>query len=274
MHRYSVPEIIEKITAGAPFDAVSEEYSFRLKIEQYVPYVCAAVHDGHQFRKSLWENCMHTAYDRWYEEDPATREMVQSHPIVISGLDSRFEYDLNRFPEEAVFETAWGKQLWRTQLTPEEKEKSLKKHSDFYTVVQALIQKLESLHQKVIVFDMHSYNWKRWDREVPTWNLGTKNIDTGRFGGVVESWRAKLENIDLPYSASTSRINDTFFGNGYFLRCITQNFDNTLVLATEIAKVYCDELTGVVFPEVVRAVEEQLKELIPLQAKEFEEDLC
>ncbi len=274
MHRYSLPEIIEKISAGASFEAVSEQYSFVLKIDKYVPYVCAAVHNGHQFRKSLWENCMHTAYDRWYEEDPATWEMVRSHPIVISGLDSRFEYDLNRFPEEAVFETAWGKQLWRSPLKKEEKEKSLKKHSDFYKVVHALIQKLESLHRKVIVFDMHSYNWKRWDREVPTWNLGTKNIDNSRFGEVVESWRAKLESIDVPYSDSTSRINDTFFGNGYFLRFITKNFENTLVLATEIAKVYCDELTGVVFPEVVRAVEEQLKELIPLQAKEFEEDLC
>ena len=274
MHRYSLPEIIEKISAGASFEAVSEEYSFVLKIDKYVPSVCAAIHNGHQFRKSLWENCMHSAYDRWYEEDPATWEMVRSHPIVISGLDSRFEYDLNRFPEEAVFETAWGKQLWKSPLAKEEKEKSLKKHSDFYKVVQALIQKLESLHQKVIVFDMHSYNWKRWDREVPTWNLGTKNIDNSRFGEVVESWRAKLESIDVPYSTSTSRINDTFFGNGYFLRFITKNFENTLVLATEIAKVYCDELTGVVFPEVVRAVEEQLKELIPLQAKEFEEDLC
>lgn len=274
MRRYSTREIINKIERGESFDAVSDTYAFRLKVERYVPYVCAAIHDGHQFRKSLWENCLHTAYDRWYEEDPSTFQMVHSHPIVIAGLDSRFEYDLNRPPEEAVFETAWGKQLWKTPISAEEKEQSLKKHEDFYSVAYALIEKLESLHPKVIVFDMHSYNWKRWDRAVPTWNLGTKNIDNDRFGGIVESWREKLERIGLPYTTTTSRINDTFFGNGYFLKSITKNFKNTLVLATEIAKVYCDELTGVVFPEVVNAVEAQLKDLIPLQAKEFEEDLC
>ncbi|MEM1336209.1 MAG: N-formylglutamate amidohydrolase [Bacteroidota bacterium] len=274
MHRYAVTEIINKIEAGESFEAVSEAYSFTLKVEKYVPYVCAAIHDGHQFRKSLWENCTHTAYDRWYEEDPATLQMIQSHPIVIAGRDSRFEYDLNRPPEEAVFETAWGKQLWKTPISAMEKAQSLKKHQDFYQVVYALIAKLESLHPKVIVFDMHSYNWKRWDREVPVWNLGTKNINNDRFGSIAASWSTKLEGIGVPYTPTTSQINDTFFGNGHFLKSITKNFENTLVLATEIAKVYCDELTGIVFPEVVKAVEEQLKDLIPLQAREFEESSC
>ena len=68
---------------------------------------------------------------------------------------------------------------------------------------------------------------------------------------------------------STSLINDTFQGNGFFLKYITTTFPNTLVLATEIAKVYCDEYTGIIFPEIVNAVKEQLKELIPLQAEEF-----
>ena len=82
----------------------------------------------------------------------------------------------------------------------------------------------------------------------------------------------KLSNMILPNGIkSTSLVNDTFQGNGFFLKYITTTFPNTLVLATEIAKVYCDEYTGIIYPEVVRSVEEQLKELIPLQAKEFEQ---
>ena len=53
------------------------------------------------------------------------------------------------------------------------------------------------------------------------------------------------------------------------MKYITENFRNTLVLATEIAKVYCNEESGVIFPEVVHAVEQQLTELIPLQVMEF-----
>nr|WP_298998919.1 N-formylglutamate amidohydrolase [uncultured Allomuricauda sp.] len=271
MHRLSIEEIIEYITAGKQFEAVSSDYSFTLKIEDYVPIVCGAVHDGHQFRSSLWENCKHTEYERWYEEDPCTKEMVQTFPIVIAGRDSRFEYDLNREPERAVYDDAWGKELWTEPLSNEEKELSLQKHANFYKVVNALVQKLESDFKNVIVFDMHSYNWKRWDREVPVWNLGTSNIDQKRFGALTEVWSKKLGSIQLPNDiVNTSKINDTFQGNGYFLKYITRNFDNTLVLATEISKVYCDELSGIIYPEVVKSVEEQLKKLIPEMVKEFQ----
>lgn len=272
MLRLSVASILAKITSEIPFEAVSEDYSFTLKISEYAPYICGAVHDGHQFRKSLWENCLHTEYDRWYEEDPCTKEMIQSHPIVIAGCDSRFEYDLNRAPETAIYSDAWGKKLWKNPLPEEECALSLRKHTNFYKIVQALVAKVESKYGKALIFDMHSYNWKRWDREVPTWNLGTSNIDNNRFGVLASSWSNKLGAMKLPNGIkSTSKINDTFQGNGYFLKYISQNFNNTLVLATEIAKVYCDEYKAIIYPEVVRSVEEQLKELIPLQLQEFQE---
>ncbi len=270
MERLSIKSIIAKIEAGETFHAVSNDYSFTLKIDDYLPYVCGAVHDGHQFRKELWENCLHTEYERWYEEDPETKNMVSSHPILIAGCDSRFEYDLNRDPENAVFETAWGKQLWKNPLPEIQKEKSLKKHKNFYKVVHALISKIEEKFGVCVVYDMHSYNWKRWDREVPTWNLGTSNIDNDRFGDQIESWRQMLVSIELPNGIKqTAKINDTFQGNGYFLKYITKNFKNTLVLATEIAKIYCDEYKQIIYPEVVAAVENQLKTLLPKHANEF-----
>lgn len=270
MERLSINVIVAKIEAEETFHAVSDDYSFTLKIDEYVPYVCGAVHDGHQFRKDLWDNCLHSEYDRWYEEDPETKNMVISQPILISGCDSRFEYDLNRDPENAVFDTAWGKQLWKNLLPEEEKAKSLQKHANFYKVVKSLISKIEEKFGACVVYDMHSYNWQRWDREVPTWNLGTSNIDNNRFGEQVESWRQMLASIELPNNIKqTAKVNDTFQGNGYFLKFITNTFENTLVLATEIAKVYCDEYKQVIYPEVVAAVEQQLKKLIPLHADEF-----
>lgn len=270
MEKLSINAIIAKIEAEETFHTVSDDYSFTLKVDNYVPYVCGAVHDGRQFRKDLWDNCLHTEYDRWYEEDPETKNMVISHPILISGCDSRFEYDLNRDPENAVFDTAWGKQLWKNPLSETEKMKSLQKHTNFYKVVKALISKIEEKFGLCVVYDMHSYNWQRWDREVPTWNLGTSNIDNDRFGEQVETWRQMLASINLPHNIKqTAKINDTFQGNGYFLKFITNTFENTLVLATEIAKVYCDEYKQVIYPEVVAAVEQQLKTLIPKHAEEF-----
>ncbi len=272
MLKLPVSRIIRNIEEEIPFHALAEDHSFQVKIDHYAPYLCGAVHDGHQFRSSLAGYCLHSEYERWYEEDPCTRQMVASHPMVISGCDSRFEYDLNRPPELAIYKDAWGKLLWKDPLPEEEKKISLEKHRAFYNVTRALVTKTEELYGKALVFDMHSYNWKRWQREVPTWNLGTANIDNGRFGRIAESWRELLGRMDLSGDLrSTSRINDTFQGNGYFLKFITENFDNTLVLATEIAKIYCDELTGEIYGEVVDTVTRQLDEFIPLQSKIFQE---
>lgn len=270
MKRLPVSEIIKNIENENCFEAVSEDYSFTIKIDEYVPYACGAVHDGHQFRRELWDNCLHTEYDRWFEEDPCTKEFVKTHPIIIAGCDSRFEYDLNRDPENAVFVEAWGKQLWREPLEEVQRQKSLKKHEAFYEVVHALIKKLEELFGVVVVYDMHSYNWRRWDREVPVINLGTANIDNERFGESVEAWRQSLSELNLPGGIeATSKINDTFFGNGYFLKFITKNFKNTLVLATEFKKIYCDELNQVLFPDVISAIELQLRDRVKVHADSF-----
>ncbi len=270
LERLSIAKIIENIESGSVFDAVAEDYSFTIKIESYVHFVCAAVHDGHQLRKELWDNCLHSEYERWYEDDPATKSMVASQPIVIAGLDSRFEYDLNRAPDIAIYEDAWGKELWKSPLTSEMRSKSMSKYHAFYQVVQALIKKIESLHQVCVVYDMHSYNWRRWPREVPTWNLGVQNVDNDKFGSCIEAWRKSLSEIKFPNDIkSTSAINDTFYGNGYFLKYITSYFQNTLVLATEVAKIYCNEYEQILFPEVISCIAEELKFRIPNHAEEF-----
>lgn len=273
MLRLSINKIISKIERQECFEAVSEDYSFTLKIEEYTYFLCGAVHDGHQFRKELWDNCLHTEYERWYEEDPCTKQMVQTMPMVIAGCDSRFEYDLNRAPESAIYEDAWGKKLWKDSLNETSKDKSLNKHYNFYKVVSALIFKIKSIYGAAIIYDMHSYNWKRWDRPVPVVNLGTANIDGERYTAFAKAWCESLATIELPNDIeTTTAINDTFQGNGYFLKYITQNFDNVLVLATEFSKIYCDEYKYIIFPEVVFAIEEQLKLKIRNHALAFYND--
>ena len=51
----------------------------------------------------------------------------------------------------------------------------------------------------------------------------------------------------------------TLFRQWVFFKIHYENFQNTLVLATEIAKVYCDELEQIMYPEVINAVEVYLK---------------
>ena len=104
MDKLSVEQIIQKIKNEECFEAVSSDYSFTIKIEEYTPYVCAAVHDGHQFRKELWQNCLHTEYERWYEEDPCTKEMIAdffTKPLQ-GALFRKFRAFIMNLPYESV----------------------------------------------------------------------------------------------------------------------------------------------------------------------------
>jgi len=270
MNKMSIREILNKIEHEEIFHAVADDYSFSIKIDDYVPYACAAIHDGHHFDKRLWDNCLHTEYERWYEEDPATGTMISLLPITLIAHDSRFEYDLNRNPKDAIYDTAWGKKLWKKPLTEDEKERALVKHDNFYKVVLQLIVKLEELFGTAVFYDLHSYNRKRWDREVPVFNLGTSNVDQSTFKLAINQWQEILSNVTLPIDQKiTCEINDVFQGNGFFLKYVTSNSLNSLVLATEVSKIYCDEETGVIYPEVVHTLRDKLKYYIQSHAHRF-----
>ena len=268
MLRLSIEEIIKKIQRKESFEATTEDGSFQIKINRYVPYVCTAIHAGNNLRQELKMKCALNDYERWYEEDPYTDEFIAALPITLVGNDSRYEYDLNREPENCVFEEAWGKKIWKKPLTKAEKQLSLKKHTNYYRVTYALVKKLEELFDGCVVYDLHSYNHVRWNRPVPVFNIGADRVDT-KFLPCVEKWNTELSKIQLPDIETTSAINDVFKGHGYNLAFINQHFDKTLVLATEIKKIYCDELEGIGFPNVIKSIKSSLKKAILNHANEF-----
>lgn len=272
MQKLKISEIIKLIKRQQTFEATSADNSFRIKISKYVPYCCTAIHDGSNLRNPLQSKIAIDDYNRWYEEDPYTGEFIDALPITIVGLDSRFEYDLNRRPEECIYTEAWGKNVWKQPLSPSERQASLQKHAGFYKVVGALVEKLESLYDSCIVYDLHSYNHQRWDRAVPLFNIGTENIDQKKYSSFIDNWASELSAISLSGIENQTSINDVFKGRGYNLEFITQNYPNTLVLATEVKKVYCNELTGEDYPKVIRELQQKLKQAILNNAQFFSEE--
>tara|TARA_B100000401_G_C52805670_1_gene721000 strand:- start:17 stop:2005 length:1989 start_codon:yes stop_codon:yes gene_type:complete len=262
MEVLSIKEIINRIKNYDSFEAVPLDHSFHIKIREYVPFICAAIHAGGNFRDNLKDKIIHSSYERWYEEDPFTDTFITSMPLTIVGKDSRFEYDLNRNPDNCVYEDAWGKQVWKKPLSKTLKKESLTKHANFYKVIDALIESIEELHKGCIVFDMHSYNYVRHNKELPVFNIGSENIDNDRYGKVINKWFDELKNIPLGNFESTTEINGPFQGNGYFLMHITEKFNNTLVLATEVKKIYCNELDQTDYPIVIDQLEHGFKKSI------------
>jgi uncharacterized protein (TIGR02421 family) len=272
MKRLEIREILELIESEKHFEATAIDGSFTIKINRYLPYCCTAIHDGSNLRTELKAKINHDEYGRWFEEDPFTGDFISSMPITLIGNDSRFEYDLNRNPEDSIFDIAWDRKVWKKKITPKERQRSIQKHNNYYKVTHALIKKLESLFGGCVVYDIHSYNYQRWDRKVPLFNIGTENVDIERFGNVVEHWRKELEKIQLEDVENKAAINDVFFGRGYNLEYITKNFSNTLVLATEIKKIYCNELTGDDYPKIIKGLQQSLKKAILNNANYFNQE--
>jgi hypothetical protein len=262
MKKLSLSKAIGNIKLQKPFQALVDEGSFYLKIEAYVPQLCLAIHQGHRFAAKLQEKCALNDYERWYEEDPFTLDFIAEQPMVLAGCDSRYAYDLNRSPEEAIYDTAWGKKVWSEPLTEKERNQSLKKHHNFYLLIEALIKQLNRNYTTLVVFDMHSFNYLRMPKAAPDFNLGTVLVKKTTFRPRVEQWLNLLRKIDLPEHTLWVAENDVFVGDGYLAEYLNSHFSHVLVLVTEIKKIYVNELTGEAFEPIIDALVNQFNRLI------------
>ncbi|MGR5346346.1 flavohemoglobin expression-modulating QEGLA motif protein [Vibrio mediterranei] len=261
MEKLTVTEVLQRIKSGTSFHAEVEDTGCVLKIDEYLPVVCTAIHAGSRLRDELAKHCLITKEQRYFEEDPFTDDMIASQPITLVGLDSRFEYDLNRAMSlSTYYRSAWEQKVWNKPLSPKQRLTSQAKHAIFYKIYSALITKLESLFGLVIVFDMHSYNYKRITKQAPVFNVGTAQIDYERWGKAVERFLSELCKIALPNIEVTAEANSVFEGRGYLIAHTNSQFDRTLVLPTEVKKVFMEEESGTLYPLVLEALQSGLKE--------------
>jgi len=266
----SEKECITLIKKAECFHAEVESGAFIVKIDEYAPVICTAIHNGHNLRAELKKSFLLTKEERFYEEDPYTDELISSFPIQLIGNDSRFEYDLNRAKTlSTYFKTAWEKQVWEKPLSSAQRNKSHRKHQAFYNVLEAIIEVIERLFKNAIIFDIHSYNYKRIEQLTPTFNIGSAQIDIERWGNVVGHFEKQLNRIDLPNLDVRAATDEIFHGRGYLITHINSHFDNTLVLPTEVKKVFMDETTGEVYPLVLEELKAGFKRAISETAAYF-----
>src|SRR5690606_1955079 len=125
------------------------------------PLVAVAIHDGHEVNPATLPHLALDEAARLREEDPFTAELTRVAETRIVGRRSRFEIDLNRPPEGAVYRTpedAWGLAVWRGNVPEAAVERSMAIYRDFYHAVERVLAEKIRAHGSVVVFDLHSYN--------------------------------------------------------------------------------------------------------------------
>lgn len=238
------------------------------------PIIAAAIHDGHDTHPRIDRRMSLSERERLREEDPWTGEWTQVAKTQIVGLRSRFEVDLNRPREEAVYQTpsqAWGLDIWKTPPDPATVAACLREYDEFYAAVKSLLEDLVERHGRVVVYDLHSYNHRRDgadappadERGNPEVNIGTKTMDREYWAPIVDRFILELRTFDFHGEHLDVREN-VKFGGGHFCRWIHETFPGTVcALAIEFKKFYMDEWTGEAVPHEIESIYDALQYTIP-----------
>lgn len=220
------------------------------------PLVAMAIHDGHEMRDELREHCVLEEEARLREEDPYTGAWTAVAPTRLSVSRSRFEVDLNRPRETAVYrlpEDAWGLRVWSDELPEQLVRKSLEQYDSFYDGLGLLCEELSKKYGSFVVFDLHSYNHRRNGPDSapasldgnPDVNVGTGTMNNrSKWAGTIEAFIDTMSTYDFPDAHLDVRENVKFKG-GNCARWIHENYtDTACVLSIEVKKFFMDEWTG------------------------------
>jgi N-formylglutamate deformylase len=229
------------------------------------PIVAVAVHAGHALRTSIAGLTALDDASRLREEDPHTDVWTAVSPTRLVACRSRFEVDLNRPRDEAVYaapDDAWGLDLWRRPLPGEEKARSRAAYDSFYATLEAVLVRAERAFDRFVVYDLHSYNHRRDGADGPPAdpaanpdiNVGTGSMDRERWAPIVDRFVAAVGEVPIGGRPLDVRENVRFRG-GHLAAWVHQRFPHTgCALAIEVKKFYMDEHTGEVDHEVIDAV--------------------
>jgi len=219
------------------------------------PIVAAAVHSGHSLSPVVSGVIALADNERLREEDPYTDEWTSIVPNQIIVSRSRFEVDMNRPREKALYptvETPWGLSVWRKPLPDSIIATSLAIYDGFYQQVANFLDHLTSEFEQVVVYDLHSYNHRRDgpDKEPadsalnPEVNIGTGTMYRGRWTNVVDRFVDDLRQFDFCGRHLDVRENVRFLG-GHFPRWVHERYPNNVcVISIEIKKFFMDEWSG------------------------------
>lgn len=245
---------------GLPFSGVTELGSCEFRFQDPAYHAGIAMHTGSRIRKGVKEALAVRREDRFREEDPYMDAFIREFPLQVVARDSRYEYDLNREPARAVYPAdsmKWGKKVWCREIPARERDLSLAKHQEFHDLTDIVVEYLLRHNRHALIFDMHSYCYQRegrisWFEDPrPEINLGTRAVNRELFTGAIESCLKELSATrigDHPVRTAENKV----FQGGYLSRRLSKARHNqVLVLALEYKKIFMDEWSGRVYPDIL-----------------------
>jgi predicted N-formylglutamate amidohydrolase len=220
------------------------------------PVAAAAIHDGHGLRSEVAAVMALSDADRLREEDPFTAQAIAGVPTQIIAHRSRFEADLNRDAETAVYRTpeqSWGLKVWDGPLSDAIAARSLDYYQRFYAAVGELLDEVAAKHPRFVLLDVHSYNHMRGGpdapptpaEEAPEINIGTFSMPREEWAWLLDPLMDAMRAYDFGGRYLDVRENVAFQGKGELTRFVHARYPGqACAIALEFKKFFMDEWTG------------------------------
>ena len=220
------------------------------------PVVATAIHDGHLVSPAALAEMALDDTSRLREEDPFTGQALEDLPTYSIACRSRFEVDLNRPREAAIYsepEQSWGLRVWRTTPSEAVCREALAYYDAWYTHLAALLDDVATRHDKFALLDVHSYNHRRNGPGTdPTPQAAAPDINIGTFSMPRDEWVFLLDRLmdamreyDFAGRRLDVRENVAFQGKGEQTRFVHERYPGrACAIAFEFKKIYMDEWTG------------------------------
>ena len=228
------------------------------------PIMATAIHHGHEVRPDVACRLALDDQARLREEDPYTGDWACVGDTRLVVQRSRFEMDLNRPRDKAVYLTpadAWGLTVWHEPPSAELVAQSLAQYDAFYRLLHDVLMRLKQRYEKFVILDLHTYNHRRQGPTGPVGdpilnpeiNVGTGSMDRDRWAPLVDRFIADLCGHDYMGRTLDVRENVKFKG-GWMAHWIHQTFpDCACVLSVEVKKTFMDEWTGELYADLTAA---------------------
>lgn len=224
------------------------------------PFWAFAVHDGHQVDDLIAPFFNLDEAERLREEDPYTASMAELPINQLFVSTSRFQLDVNRRKEDAVYlrpEQAWGLKVWKEPLPPHVLEQLYKEHDIFFQQIDNYIQQTIDNHGFFVVLDIHTYNAQRGgpeesiDKEAnPQINLGTYYNDE-KWQHVIEGVLESIQSQQILEEPIDIRENIKFKGGYLAQHILKKHGRHGCVLSIEFRKDFMNEWTGLPYQPVI-----------------------
>ena len=238
------------------------------------PFVCTAIHNGNGMSRLAKSNLGITEEIRFREEDPKTEFFADICYNKIINYRSRFECDLNRPREKAVYmnpEDAWGLKVRKEVPGKEQINTAYNFYDTYYRRVKSFYDEMQQTFGSFFVYDIHSYNHHRLGSDAPFDDpiqnpeiiLGTTNMDA-IWQPLIDKIEKKMNEYDFNGRSIDVRQNVKFTG-GHFSRWTHSNYGKSACsVAIEFKKIFMDEWTGEFFPDIMQKLREILASTKPL----------